>query len=151
MANGKTATNFQDQSSPASQALAQSLLSEAKIEEQSLRLVIDRIRGQMAVMTAGGEVELVNLQVLEYFGKTTEELQNWRQATLFIRMTFFRQSTPGNARLKLGNRLSLRIEAVEPMASAAGSTRESSVIHLPLANQADKWFLVTPIRQADKQ
>jgi PAS domain S-box-containing protein len=77
MANGKMATNLQDQSSPPSQALALSLLSKAMIEEHSLRLIIDRIPGQIAVMTAGGEVELVNREILEYFGKTTEELQNW--------------------------------------------------------------------------
>src|SRR4029077_7436406 len=77
MAHGKTTTNLQDQSSPPSQALALSLLSKAMIEEHSLRLIIDRILGQIAVMTAGGEVELVNREILEYFGKTTEELQNW--------------------------------------------------------------------------
>src|ERR1700730_10998248 len=44
--------------------------------EQSLRLILDSIPGQIAVMTAGGEVELLNRQILEYFGKTTEELKN---------------------------------------------------------------------------
>src|ERR1700722_7503020 len=83
MANGKTATNLQDQSFPPSQAPAQTLLSEAMIEEQSLRLIIDRIPGQIAVMTAGGEVELVNRQILEFFGKTTEELQNWATSNAF--------------------------------------------------------------------
>jgi hypothetical protein len=34
-------------------------------------------------MTAGGEVELVNRQILEYFGKTTEELQNWATSNSF--------------------------------------------------------------------
>jgi len=28
-------------------------------------------------LNAAGEVELFNRQVLEYFGKTTEELRNW--------------------------------------------------------------------------
>jgi hypothetical protein len=28
-------------------------------------------------MSAAGEIELVNRQVLEYFGKTTGELENW--------------------------------------------------------------------------
>jgi len=28
-------------------------------------------------MNAAGEVQLLNRQVLEYFGKTTEELKNW--------------------------------------------------------------------------
>jgi hypothetical protein len=36
-------------------------------------------------------------------------------------LQIFPRSTPGSARLKLGNRLSLRIVAVEPMTSTAGS------------------------------
>ena len=31
----------------------------------------------MCTLSAAGEVELLNRQVLEYFGKTTEELKNW--------------------------------------------------------------------------
>jgi len=83
MANGKTATNLQDQSSPPSSPSLTQSLSEAMTEEQSLRLIIDRIPGQIAVMTAGGEVELVNRQILEFFGKTTEELQNWATSNAF--------------------------------------------------------------------
>ena len=32
-----------------------------------------------------------------------------------------------------------------------GGWNGTYIIHLPLANQTDKWFLVIPIRQADKQ
>jgi formate hydrogenlyase transcriptional activator len=52
-------------------------LEKIETNEQSLRLIVDSIPGQIAVITAGGEVELVNRQILEYFGKTTEELKNW--------------------------------------------------------------------------
>jgi PAS domain S-box-containing protein len=45
--------------------------------EQSLRLIVDSIPGFVSTANAAGEVELVNRQVLEYFGKTTEELKNW--------------------------------------------------------------------------
>ncbi len=45
--------------------------------EQSLRLIVDTIPGLVCTMSAAGEVELLNRQVLEYFGKTTEELKNW--------------------------------------------------------------------------
>jgi len=45
--------------------------------EQSLRLIVDSIPGFVATMSAAGEVELVNRQTLEYFGKTAEELKNW--------------------------------------------------------------------------
>jgi len=60
-----------------SQAALALALEKIKTNEENLRLIVDSIPGQIAVMTAGGEVELVNRQVLEYFGKTTEELQNW--------------------------------------------------------------------------
>ena len=45
--------------------------------EQSLRLIVDTIPGLVAIMTAEGEVELVNHRVLEYFGRTLEELKRW--------------------------------------------------------------------------
>jgi PAS domain S-box-containing protein len=52
--------------------------------EQSLRLIIDGIPGQISVMTPGGEVELQNRQILEYFGKTTEiEMKNWATNNIF--------------------------------------------------------------------
>jgi PAS domain S-box-containing protein len=46
-------------------------------KEQSLRLIVDSIPGFVATMTPTGQIELVNHQALEYFGKTTEELRNW--------------------------------------------------------------------------
>ena len=48
--------------------------------EQSLRLIVDSIPGFVAISNAAGEVELYNQRVLEYFGKTTEELKNWATA-----------------------------------------------------------------------
>src|SRR5229473_1197171 len=48
-----------------------------RLNEQSLRLIVDSIPGFVSTANAAGEVELVNRQVLEYFGKTTEELKNW--------------------------------------------------------------------------
>jgi PAS domain S-box-containing protein len=45
--------------------------------EKTLRLVVDGIAGLVAIMTGEGEVEFVNNQVLEYFGKTIEELKGW--------------------------------------------------------------------------
>jgi formate hydrogenlyase transcriptional activator len=45
--------------------------------EQSLRLIVDSIPGFVSTANAAGEVELVNRQVLEYFGRTAEELKNW--------------------------------------------------------------------------
>ena len=45
--------------------------------EQRLRLIVDTIPGHVCTLSAVGEVELLNRQVLEYFGKTIEELKNW--------------------------------------------------------------------------
>ncbi len=45
--------------------------------EKTLRLIVDGIAGLVAIMTPEGEVEFVNNQVLEYFGKTLEELKGW--------------------------------------------------------------------------
>lgn len=46
--------------------------------EGSFRLIVETIPGLIAVMTPGGEVEHVNRQVLNYFGRTLEELRQWR-------------------------------------------------------------------------
>ena len=45
--------------------------------EQSLRLILDGIAGLVAIMNATGEVEAVNRQVLDYFGKSIEEMKGW--------------------------------------------------------------------------
>jgi PAS domain S-box-containing protein len=45
--------------------------------EQSLRLIVDSIPGLVSTVNAAGEVELINRQLLEYFGKAAEELKNW--------------------------------------------------------------------------
>lgn len=45
--------------------------------EQSSRLVLDGIAGLVAIMSVSGELKTVNRQVLEYFGKTLEELEIW--------------------------------------------------------------------------
>src|SRR5438445_3853985 len=46
-----------------------------RASEQRLRLIVDSIPGLIRTMTAAGEVEVVSRQILEYFGKTLEELK----------------------------------------------------------------------------
>jgi PAS domain S-box-containing protein len=46
--------------------------------ESESRMIIDSIPGLVAVLTATGDVELVSHQVLEYFGRTLKELQQWK-------------------------------------------------------------------------
>ena len=45
--------------------------------DQSFRLIVDTIPGLVAIMTAEGEVGYVNHQVLDYFGRTFDELKQW--------------------------------------------------------------------------
>jgi PAS domain S-box-containing protein len=45
--------------------------------ERESRLVVDSIPGFIAAFTPSGEVEFVNRQILEYFGKTLGELKQW--------------------------------------------------------------------------
>jgi len=45
--------------------------------EQSVRLILDGIAGLVAIMSATGELETVNQQVLDYFGKTVAQLKGW--------------------------------------------------------------------------
>jgi formate hydrogenlyase transcriptional activator len=45
--------------------------------EETFRLIVETIPGLIAVMTPTGEVEHVNSQVLDYFGRTLEELKHW--------------------------------------------------------------------------
>jgi PAS domain S-box-containing protein len=46
-------------------------------EEKRLRDVVETIPGLVTIMTRDGDVELVSKQVLEYFGRSQEELKMW--------------------------------------------------------------------------
>jgi PAS domain S-box-containing protein len=48
-----------------------------RAREMSWRQIVDNIPGLVAKTGAMGEVEFLNRQTLEYFGKTNEELKNW--------------------------------------------------------------------------
>ena len=49
----------------------------SRFSEESFRLIVETIPGLVAVMAADGGVEHVNRQVLDYFGRTLEELRQW--------------------------------------------------------------------------
>jgi PAS domain S-box-containing protein len=61
-----------------SQAALALALEKIKMNEESLRLLVDTIPGLVVTTTPAGEIEHLNRQVLEYFDKTPEELANWR-------------------------------------------------------------------------
>jgi formate hydrogenlyase transcriptional activator len=48
-----------------------------RASEESFRLIVDSIPGLVCTMTATGEFQLFNRQLLEYFGKTPEEIKKW--------------------------------------------------------------------------
>jgi formate hydrogenlyase transcriptional activator len=45
--------------------------------ERRLRQIVDTIPGMVCTLSAAGEVQLLNRQILEYFGKTSDELKDW--------------------------------------------------------------------------
>src|SRR5918999_97920 len=53
---------------------AEAALREA---ERESRLIVDNIPGLVALLSATGDVEVVNRQLVEYFGQTLEELKHW--------------------------------------------------------------------------
>ena len=48
-----------------------------RASERGLREIVDRVPGLVYTMTPDGEVELVNHRILEYFGRTLDELKAW--------------------------------------------------------------------------
>jgi PAS domain S-box-containing protein len=48
-----------------------------RADVKSFRQIIDSIPGVIVILTIEGQVELVNREGLEYFGKTLEELKSW--------------------------------------------------------------------------
>ena len=48
-----------------------------RANELNFQLTVDSIPGMVHTMTATGAVEFVNHQILDFFGKTLEELNNW--------------------------------------------------------------------------
>ncbi|MEI9951728.1 MAG: PAS domain-containing protein [Pseudomonadota bacterium] len=60
-----------------SAASAQLAEEAARLSEHNLRLLVDGIPGLVYTMTPDCKLGLVNRQLLEYFGRTYEDLQHW--------------------------------------------------------------------------
>jgi PAS domain S-box-containing protein len=52
-------------------------IEDRKRAEEALRSALDGIAGLVSIMAPNGELETVNRQVFEYFGRSLEELKNW--------------------------------------------------------------------------
>lgn len=48
-----------------------------RASERGLRQIVDQVPGLVYTMTPEGEVELVNQRILDYFGRTLDELKAW--------------------------------------------------------------------------
>jgi PAS domain-containing protein len=59
-------------------------------DELTLRQIVDGISALVAVLTPDGAVETVNRQVLDYFGKTLEEMKRGRAQTPFTQTISWR-------------------------------------------------------------
>ena len=80
-----------------------------RASEQEFRLIVDTVPGLVCTTTANGEVDLVNRQMLGYFGKTLEELKEW---TLFLHpddlarvITYWRSTTGSGQAYDVEHRL----------------------------------------------
>jgi len=48
-----------------------------RASEINFRSIVDTIPGLVFVLSPGGEIELLNRQLLDYYGKTIEEMKDW--------------------------------------------------------------------------
>jgi PAS domain S-box-containing protein len=60
-----------------SQEALRNALEEIQESESALRKIIENIPGFVCTLSAAGEVEVLNRQTLEYFGRTVDELKRW--------------------------------------------------------------------------
>ena len=72
--NALVAANQAIQSDVAARKQSEDALRE---RERQSHLILDTIPGLVALLSASGDVEVVNQQILEYFGQTLEELKRW--------------------------------------------------------------------------
>jgi PAS domain S-box-containing protein len=54
-----------------------------RASELNFRVIIDSIPGLVHTLAATGELEFVNQQNLDYFGKTLDELRGWASSDVF--------------------------------------------------------------------
>ena len=118
--------------------------------EESFRLIVETIPGLIAVMTPAGAVEHVNRQVLEYFGRTLEELQQWGTTDAVHPVDLPRVGAVWQQAVDTG----LPYEVEHRIRRADGQYRWFQARGLPLCN-ADgrivRWYLLLTDIDARKQ
>jgi PAS domain S-box-containing protein len=112
-----------------------------RASEQSLRLVVDCIPGLVATMSPAGEMELVNRQVLKYFGKPIEELKNWATCDIVHPDDLPRVIAVIKTSIETGH----PFDSEYRLRSADGTYRWFNVRSLPLTETGDsivRWYLL---------
>jgi hypothetical protein len=94
--------------------------------ELTLHQIVDGISALVAVLTPDGAVEFVNQQVLDYFGKTLEELKRWASTDPFTPMTFPASSIYSSVHSRAGARTTSSSANAARMASTGGSMSKVS-------------------------
>jgi len=82
--------------------------------ERNFRLIVDSIPALVSTMTASGDAELVNRQVMDYTGKTIEETARRQQSAVFSRSSGCIVGSQSFSR----NRESLRCRGAYPALTA---------------------------------
>ena len=75
-----------------------------RASEDNFRQIVDNIPGLVATLNPSGEIELVNQQYLDYFGKSLDEIKSWRVNDILhsddlhrVEAAFTRAMTTGTA------------------------------------------------------
>jgi PAS domain S-box-containing protein len=88
---------------------------ELRASENNLRQFLDSIPALVLTLSAAGEIELFNPQVLDYFGKTAEDLRAWASGNFIHPDDMPRGSLPLLIRLQLQLPITLRNVAAGQM------------------------------------
>jgi PAS domain S-box-containing protein len=93
-----------------------------RLSERSSRLIVDSVPGLVCTMSASGELEQVNRQILEYFGKTFEELRDWAMSDAVHPADLPGITAAWTRSLETGERTTLNTVSAAPMANTSGSS-----------------------------
>jgi len=74
-----------------------------RASEENFRLIVDSIPGLVNTTTAEGKFEFVNQQILDYLGKTLEEVKGWRASDIVHPDDLSGQLTVWNRSVKSGD------------------------------------------------
>lgn len=112
-----------------------------RASELSWRQIVDSIPGLVATLNASGEVEFINRQILEYFGKPSTELKNWARIGAIHPDDLPRVIEAHNNAIKGGQ----TYESVHRLRRADGEFRWFQVRGLPVRDSqgpGSGWYLL---------